>query len=514
MTAAHTPSEFEDGLRSYYYESGEEARAVRVGEKDTSEQAAIVARYGNLFTSEQLAALRESEEAESDADEGERLYRLRNACESGFVASKLAPLQDALHNAELAAQVEFRGESLPLRTARARVSVVADYAEREELGTSAWDVSAGLNAQRLELLGAAEELQAELSGQSDPVTRSEEKKGVSLRRLAQVLSEASAATSSPYHDLRTIWLDRLLGPDREPHPLSLHGAYVHRLSALADIYTKERATAICLETLRDIGLDLDARPSIRTDLEDRPQKTPRPCVIAPDPPHIVHLITRPQAGLQDYAGFLHEAGHALHFAGCDPGLSYAFRALARDNALSEIYAFFCESVTREAGWHARFFDLTEEQAADHAEATRFLHSFMVRRFAAKLQFELGFWSRFAQDGGTAEGFVELLAEATGYAYRADTHLSDMDSGFYSADYLRGWIRSAQLRAYLIENIGEAWWQSPETGAFLASLFLEGTRPSNEEIAARIGFAADDVGPLIAELTAQPAASAPFSTLRP
>jgi len=41
--------EFEDRLRRYRYERMEEGRAVRVGEKETSEQAAIVAAYADLF---------------------------------------------------------------------------------------------------------------------------------------------------------------------------------------------------------------------------------------------------------------------------------------------------------------------------------------------------------------------------------------------------------------------------------------------------------------------------------
>ena len=63
----------------------------------------------------------------------------------------------------------------------------------------------------------------------------------------------------------------------------------------------------------------------------------------------------------------------------------------------------------------------------------------------------------------------------------------MDSGFYSADYLRAWIRSAQLRQSLIRDAGEDWWRRPETGERLRDLFREGTRPTSEEIAARIGY---------------------------
>ena len=76
----------------------------------------------------------------------------------------------------------------------------------------------------------------------------------------------------------------------------------------------------------------------------------------------------------------------------------------------------------------------------------------------------------------------------------------MDSGFYSADYLRAWIRSAQLRAYLRREVGDDWWRRAETGDQLRALFFEGTRPSSEEIAQRLGFEPLDTSPLVAELT--------------
>ena len=90
--------------------------------------------------------------------------------------------------------------------------------------------------------------------------------------------------------------------------------------------------------------------------------------------------------------------------------------------------------------------------------------------------------------------------ATGVRYRSESHLSDMDAGFYSADYLRAWIRAAQLRAYLRGEIGEDWWRNQATGTFLRDLFAEGTRPTTEEIAARIGFEPLDTEPLVADLT--------------
>jgi hypothetical protein len=501
VAAVLRPADYESRLQRYVFERSEEGRAVRVGEKEVSERAAIVARYANLFTREQLAALRAAEDDAPPGDERERLYRLRKTCEGGLITAELAERQDALENAILAARVDFGGEELPLRTAWARLAVLPSYTDRDELGRRAWDLSATFNNERLEVLRAGERLEAEITGTEDPVERSEQQKAISLRELERTLADASAAVADVYAHLREKWFERLLGPGREPLPSSAHVSYLRRLSPLERIYTRERALPICLDTLAHVGFDLEAEPNIKLDLDDRPQKSPRACVIASDPPQIVHLITRAQGGLHDYQAFLHEAGHALHYAGVDPRLPYTFRNISRDHALTEIYSYILESVTRQAGWHARYFELSDEQAAENAAATVFVEVLLFRRYVAKLQFELDFWGRFTADKGTSDGYAEQLTEATGLRYRPDAFLLDMDAGFYSADYLRAWIRAAQLRAYLEREIGEAWWASDETGRRLRALFAEGTRPSSEEIAGRLGFDPLDMRPLLVELGA-------------
>jgi hypothetical protein len=490
---------FEERLASYLYERSEEARAVRVGEKETSEQAAIVARYADLFTRGQVDALREAQELAAGA-ERERLYRLREACASGVIAGELAERTDALENGILACRVELDGEALPLRAAQARLAVLAAYAERDRLGQLVVDASASFNDDRLELMQAGEALDAELSGDPDPVRRSSELKGIDLDALAGIVENASAQIGGPYEGLRTRWLDRILGESRDEHPFSAHVAYVRRLSPLESTYTKERSVPVCLETLGELGFDLAADGRIRLDLDDRPQKNPRACVIASDPPRVVHLITRAQGGLADYQAFLHEAGHALHYAGCEPTLPYAFRRLSRDHALTEVFSFLIESLTHEPGWHAEHFALADDEAEDKAEATRFLDTFLFRRYAAKLRYELGFWSDFGNATRHADDYERLVSAASGFRYPREGYLADMDEGFYSADYLRAWIRAAQVRAHLRIEVGPDWWRRAETGTFLRELFREGTRPSSEDVAARLGVDPLDAGALVNELT--------------
>ena len=111
-TEIRDPSAFEARLSHFLYERFEEVRAVRVGEKEVSEQAQVVVRYADLFTRAQLESLAEAERQAkaggASADEVERLYRLRKTCEGGIVAAELAEREDALENEILAARVVWK----------------------------------------------------------------------------------------------------------------------------------------------------------------------------------------------------------------------------------------------------------------------------------------------------------------------------------------------------------------------------------------------------------------------
>src|SRR6476620_12219785 len=198
VTAVRTPAGYESQLRRYLFDRSEEGRAVRVGEKEVSERAEIVARYRDLFSREQLDALRSAEDGASDADDRERLYRLRKTCEAGVVAAEMAEREDALENAVLAARVQFKGEDLPLRSAQAKLAVLPEYGDRDELGKLTGDRSAEFNAERLEVLRAGEELEAEVSGQPDAIARNEEEKGISLRELEAALAQTSERSTDAY----------------------------------------------------------------------------------------------------------------------------------------------------------------------------------------------------------------------------------------------------------------------------------------------------------------------------
>ena len=450
----------------------------------------------DLFSREQLEALRDEEQAAGD--ERERLYRLRKTCEDGIVVAELAERDDELENALLAARVTCQRRGAAASRARRRGSPSSRTTrEREELGALQADAPP-LQRRRLELIAAREELDAELSGEPDPVARIEEEKGISLRDLERcsprqrgvdgagascasvVRASARARARRRPTSFRTS--RRCAGSRRSRRP-------TRRSAASRSAWSRSR----------ELGFELDERPNIRLDLDDRPQKSPRACVIASDPPKVVHLITRAQGGLHDYQAFMHEAGHALHYAGCDPSLPYTFRKLSRDHALTEIYSYIRRGDHARAGLARPLLRALDEEARENAEATTLPRGAALPPLRGEAPVRARVLVALPEDGGHAGGYAERLTGATGSGTGRTRYLSDMDAGFYSADYLRAWIRSAQLRAYLVREVGEDWWRSPETGDRLRGLFAEGTKPSSEEIAARLGFEPLDTGPLLAEL---------------
>ena len=169
-------------------------------------------------------------------------------------------------------------------------------------------------------------------------------------------------------------------------------------------------------------------------------------MISSDAPNVVHLITRAAAGCTTTRhSCTKPATRSTSRAATD--LPYTFRNLARDHAHTEIFSYIVEAISREPDWHSEYFGLSDEEAQTNAEATTFLEALLFRRYAAKFGFELDFWRRFGDDGGSPDGYSERLTAATGIKYRSDAYLADMDAGFYSADYLRARCRSAQLREH-------------------------------------------------------------------
>jgi len=78
-------------------------------------------------------------------------------------------------------------------------------------------------------------------------------------------------------------------------------------------------------------------------------------------------------------------------------------------------------------------------------------------------------------------YVELLEDAVKVTPSDTDYLGDIDDGFYASQYLRAWAFEAQLRTYLRETFGNAWFTRKDAGSLLRELWSEGQKPTADEL---------------------------------
>jgi hypothetical protein len=230
-------------------------------------------------------------------------------------------------------------------------------------------------------------------------------------------------------------------------------------------------------TLSDLGIDLREQQNVELDLEERPNKDPRAFCSPIEVPGRVVLVMKPQGGPADWRALFHEAGHTEHFAHTSASLSTEERRLG-DNAVTEGWAMLLEHLTIEPVWLERRLDFSRPYEFAAEGAMELL--WVVRRYCAKLLYELEFHA--AEDlTELRPRYVELLAGATRVEPAPADYLGDIDDGFYASQYLRSWAFEAQLRAYLRERFGNAWFSRREAGSLLRELWAEGQKPTADEL---------------------------------
>ena len=400
-------------------------------------------------------------------DERELLFRLRKTCEGGLIANELTEAEDELENRLLAdARVVRRRRAAAANRAgeAGRAAVVRrprGARTRSRRRRASRSIPTGSSCSRV-AMRSPPSFRGSPAPSSGTRTRRGSRSASCPRRSSGRASHSTAATRLCARSGSTA----CSAPSAQMVPTSAHSAYVRRLSPLEATYTKERATAVCLETLQALGFDLAAQPNIRLDLDDRPQKSPRACVIASDPPKVVHLITRAQGGLHDYQAFLHEAGHALHYGGCDPSLptpSGGSPATTRSPRSTRTSSRRSPRSRRGTSSTSGCPPRRRARTPRRRCSSRRSCSAATRRSCVSSSTSGRASQRTA---ARPTGYADRLTAATGYRYRPEGHLGDMDEGFYSADYLRAWIRSAQLRSHLVAEVGDDWWRNPATGDLL------------------------------------------------
>lgn len=345
---------------------------------------------------------------------------------------------------------------------------------------------------------ALEHKAVEQMGYGDYVSGSGALMGIDLLELARAGEAFLAASEALYREALGRLATRRLGvPMGQLARADV--AWAFRAKDYDAGFPLSTLVETAVRQMREMGIDAHQAGRVRFDTDERAGKQPRAFCVPIRVPEEVYLVLRPRGGHSDYRTLWHELGHALHFASVDPSRPFADRWLG-DNSVTEGYAMLWDHLTLAPGWLERYTGLRAAQVRDLRFELLVHELHGVRRYAAKLAYEVVLHGDGLSSGGPE--YARRLSEATLFRYGEEDYLQDVDPGFYAARYLRAWQLEAAVSAELTRRFDEDWFRNPRAGVFVQHLMSRGQADPADRLAAEVTGAPLSFGPLLSRLEAE------------
>jgi hypothetical protein len=451
------------------------------GHKESFDIAPIYERHAGLFEPEAVEQLRERVHRTKDGDEQRRCRYLLQLAVEGLIGQATKEQTTALVELEGALEVTVNGKRESYRQAAIVQANEPDSGRRAAIESARHDaLERELNPLYAQVVERAHELAREL-GWASYRAMYEELKGIDLAELGRQTLAFREATDGRYRDvvepqLRAetgIGFDELRRSDLP---------FFFRAKTYDELFPAERLLGTLERTFAGLGIDLRNQGNVRLDLEQRPRKSARAFCAPVRVPDEVYLVIPRKGGRDDYAALFHESGHTEHYATVDPRLPFEFRHLG-DNSVTEGFAFLFEHLTEDPVWVEKVLGGTAPSSyLSYVRASKLI---FLRRYAAKLSYELELHAGMRPLAQMPALYARLLGDALGIKWPAVTYLDDVDDGYYAANYLRAWAFESQLGRVLRDRFGADWFTRREAGELLRSIWREGQRLDADELLGQI-----------------------------
>jgi hypothetical protein len=322
--------------------------------------------------------------------------------------------------------------------------------------------------------------------------------GVSLTDLRTQCEQFLRDTQAAWDETAPEFIKRILGI--EPREATRADALaLFRAQAFDGYFPAREMEERVQGQVREMGVDPLAAGRIVLDTGEREGKRARAFCAPVRVPEEVYLVLRPHGGQSDWSTFLHELGHALHFAYIRPDYPFEYKWVG-DNSVTEGYAMLFDGLMQDSGWLKRYTDLGEPRVPAFTRSAGFEELHFMRRYCAKFIYETHLYGGGERWESLPDLYVDLLTKATTFQYGRSEAFVDVDPGYYSARYLRAWQLQALLNETLTERYDADWWRNPRAGPWIVeSLLAEGQRELAHELAKRVSGRDLSFAPLVREI---------------
>ena len=482
-------------LEKNMYEMNTESRLARVGLKKEQKIAPILAKYNWLYNLTTINFVKKSYQKETNLNKKEQLKLLFYDLSDFFLYRKVIVMDDRLATFLNKVQVKVDGEKISFHNLGPLMGKSADFNKRERLHKAGLGVIKEANQDYLLMFKSVlKNIKSDL-GFEDYIDFYQQKKTIDYSQFQKIVFEINSQLQGLYRRRMKKFVEENLH-----HPWqnlkSCHLSYLLLLNNFDHYFPKEQLVPVFEASMKDLGFNVKKQKNIKIDAADRPGKNSRAVCYNAKVPQEIHLIIKPVGGFYDFEAFFHEGGHSEYYAHINPKLPFVFRYLSSSNALQELFSFLFESLTRNPLWLEKYLGLPKKIAKQVAAESEMANFCMLIRYLAKFSYEYQLFSSHDLLSGT-QLYAQTLKKFTNFVYSPVAYLSDLDTGFYSADYLRAWMGEAQLIDFFEKKFGQRWFEKKEVGHWLKKIWQTGSQFDLEEILEKnkIGKAFD-INPLV------------------
>jgi hypothetical protein len=473
------------------------------GQKPNAELRPIYARFAHVLGPGALELTRDAFRTATPGSEESRSARALLDWEVQYHASReLAELDERVIAWEATSVIRLPdGREVPYQRAPVDIATEPDRGQRLALDDArAALVERELAPMRAERLQRERDLIEALEIGPNYLAAFEALSGIDLRALAAECERFLRETESMWAEVHAEAVRKHLGI-RPGDATRADALVLMRATRFDPYFPGADMEPAVRRQVTEMGASPVADGRIVYDLVPRPGKRARAFCAPVRIPREVYLVVLPHGGATDYRTLLHELGHALHFGYMRDDLPFEYRWLG-DNSITEGFAMLFDHLMHDAGWLLRYSALGRTRVAEYRRAAAFEELQFLRRYSAKLLYELRLYAGDTSWSSLPDAYVDILSSATTFRYRTADAFVDVDPRFYSARYLRAWQLQAALREVLVAQFDEDWYRNPHTGPWVVrELFGEGQRELASELAERVGAGTLSFDPVIAAIEA-------------
>jgi hypothetical protein len=468
------------------------------GHKPTAELQPIYHAHRAILGDDSLEMVREAFFASAEGSEERRSLRLLLDWQTESLSSRqLASLDEQEIAWESDAMMRLSdGRDIPYQRAAIELGNSTDRKERAIIEQArAVLVERELAPMKMERLQRERDITESVGLASGYNATWELLSGISLDGLRDECTAFLRDTQAIWDDVAPRVVKRVLGMKLE-ETTRADALTLFRAREFDEFFPARDMESAIRRQVREMGMDPEANGRVLFDTGDREGKRSRAFCAPVRIPDEVYLVLRPHGGQTDWNTFLHELGHALHFAYMRPDHLMEYRWMG-DNSVTEGFAMLFDHLMQDAGWLQRYTGLEKKTTPAFLRNAGFEELHFLRRYCAKLTYEIELYGGGASWSALPDLYVDLLTKATGFQYAGADAFVDVDPRFYSARYLRAWQHQALLTETLVEKYDADWWRNPSAGPWIAQdLFGEAQRELAHEQAQRVSGKTLSFAPLV------------------